>query len=100
MTGVVGIVVVAAVIGSLWGLLDALFLPAARFQAARASKWRWVAAFVALTALLALSRIGIAGIHAPYRLKDIVAFLFLVTSVSAVACASWYLWTVRRRVSV
>jgi len=83
--------VIAVAVGSTWGLADALSRPESQFRGTRMAKWGWVSAFAALTALFALSAIGIELIHAPYRLRDFNTPFFLGVLLLAVICAYRYL---------
>lgn len=99
MTAVLSIgalLVIGAVVGSVWGFADSLRRSRTLVGTAHAGAWGWVVLFAALMALFFSSGIGIAVIHAPYVLRTLDTVLFVATALSAVGCASLYVLTVRR----
>jgi hypothetical protein len=88
MVAVIGVsilLVLGASIASIWGA----------GHAASRSDWNWAVVFAACMALLAITGIGLAVIHAPYLLRTLDQLVFLVTTLVALALTGWYLLSER-----
>jgi hypothetical protein len=79
--GVSSLLIAAALIGSVWGVIHAL---------ARPSNKAWAAIFATCIVLLTASAIGLLVIHAPYLLRTVDHLALVAASVSALAFTAWY----------
>ena len=80
--GVSSLLIAAALIGSVWGVIHAL---------ARPSNRAWAVVFTTCIVLLVASTIGLYVIHAPYLLRTVDHLALVAVSLSALAFTAWYL---------
>jgi hypothetical protein len=80
--GVSSLLIVAALMGSIWGVIHAL---------ARPSNKAWAVVFATCIVLLIASAIGLLVIHAPYLLRTVDHLALVATTLSALAFTAWYL---------
>jgi hypothetical protein len=79
--GVGSLLLIGAVIGSAWGVTHAL----------SRSNRSWAVVFASCFALLVLTGLGVALIHAPYLLRSLDELGFLAMTLFALGCIAWYL---------
>jgi hypothetical protein len=80
--GVSSLLIAAALIGSIWGVMHSL---------ARPSDKAWAVVFTTCIVLLIASAIGLLVIHAPYLLRTVDHLALVAATLSALAFTAWYL---------
>jgi hypothetical protein len=80
--GVSSLLIAAALIGSIWGIIHSL---------ARPSNKAWAVVFATCIVLLIASAIGLLVIHAPYLLRTVDHLALIAATLSALAFTAWYL---------
>lgn len=79
--GIGSLLLIGAVIGCAWGVTHAL----------SRSNRTWAVVFASCIALLVVTGLGVALIHAPYLLRSLDQLGFLATTFFALGCMVWYL---------
>ena len=81
--GVSSLLIAAALIGSIWGIIHSL---------ARPSNKAWAVVFATcIVLLIATHAIGLLVIHAPYLLRTVDHLALIAATLSALAFTAWYL---------